>query len=264
MPPLQPEGLILRENMYGHLGRLEFLEHHIAQDASILEFGCGTGCMITLPLLDAGYDAYGIDLDRNSIEYGQRVLLENGFDPSRIQVADIGRIDRLYDVIIASEVLEHIPDGELGEVLGALYSRLHDGGRLLVTVPNGFGWFELESFLWFKLGIGRMLEFTRITEAWFKIKYALIGVYVDSSYLSSLSDSPHVQRFSRRGITRLLQCYGFDLLASTGTALVSGPFSNWLFTGFHRIMTANRWLRRRFPKIASGFLLAAEKPASAL
>ena len=53
-----------------------------------------------------------------------------------------------------SEVLEHLHDDELDALLGEVRSRLAPGGRLLVTVPNGYGWFEMEHFFWWRLGWG--------------------------------------------------------------------------------------------------------------
>jgi len=256
----QPPTLVVRENIYGHLGRLEYLKRFIPEGAAVLEFGCGTGCMITLPLLLEGYDMWGVDLDESSINYGREIFQSHQCAPDRLLLQDVEDLDRRFDVIIASEVLEHIPDEQLDDILTTLLQKLKPGGRLLATVPNGYGWFEAESFMWFKTGIGRFLEWSRLTEVWFKLKYSLIGVYVESPYFSSLSGSPHVQRFTAKSIRARLQKHGLQVIDQTGTVLVAGPFSNILFTGFRRVMATNKWLGQRFPKIAAGFMIAAEKP----
>jgi SAM-dependent methyltransferase len=58
-----------KENIYGHIKRLEWIKEFISKDDLVVEFGCGTGYMIIYPLLKDGYNI--IDLDTKSIEYGQ-------------------------------------------------------------------------------------------------------------------------------------------------------------------------------------------------
>ena len=82
-----------------------------------MEFGCGTGCMVTLPLVLEAFDVVGIDLDQRSIDYGRAVMTSYGADASRIRATDIAEVEGDFDVIIASEVLEHIESGDLGPTL---------------------------------------------------------------------------------------------------------------------------------------------------
>ncbi len=48
--------LVPRENIYGHRQRLYWLRDHLRTEDRAVEFGCGTGRLITIPLRAWGYD----------------------------------------------------------------------------------------------------------------------------------------------------------------------------------------------------------------
>lgn len=246
------------ENIYGHAKRLDWLAARLDGTDRILEFGCGTGVMITRPLLAAGYDAYGVDMDRESIVYGRSILDDDGLDPNRLLDARLEDVPFTPDVVIASEVLEHIPDREMGLVMGALSAKIRSGGRLLVTVPNGYGWFEMESFLWFGMGLGRLMEASRIAGVVERLKRRLCGER-GAELPSTLADSPHVQRFTQKSVRRLLESHGFGVRSVEGTVLFAGPFSNLFFTGCDFAMRINNGLGHLLPALAAGFMLDCRK-----
>ena len=166
---------LAKENIYGHMKRLHWIISRINKRDIIVEVGCGTGYMISLQLAKLGYTICGVDLHKKSIAFGKELFCRDGLDPGTLGVMDISELDVLADVIIASETLEHIPDSELGESLKTMCGRLKPGGRLLVTVPNGYGWFELESFVWFKCKIGWLLQFLKIARIIDIIKHLIFG-----------------------------------------------------------------------------------------
>lgn len=256
MSSIQPS--LPRENIYGHYARLEWIRGHLRpeQDHAV-ELGCGTACMLTLPLRAWGYDVTGIDLDKPSVEYGRRIMLEAGMPEDAVHCMDIADYEDPVTVVIASEVLEHMHDAVLENVLTVVHAKLPPAGRLLITVPNGYGWFELESALWFKLGLGRIIQRLHLDDCISLAKRLLIGKYRDSAYPSTLAHSPHVQRFTLRGLERRLERAGFTVVEARGSALFCGPFSNLLFTGFRRLMALNVALARDRPALASGFQLVA-------
>ena len=90
------------ENIYGHRKRLEWILRHIHPRQRVVELGCGTGYMITRPLLKLGYDAYGVDLDERSIAYGRELFQRDGLDPDRLQAQNINALPFQADVVIAS------------------------------------------------------------------------------------------------------------------------------------------------------------------
>ena len=168
-------------------------------------------------------------------------------------------------VIVASEVLEHLHDDELGRLLCEIRGRLPRGGRLLVSVPNGYGWFELEHLLWWKLGIGVLLFRSGFCHLVEKTKTRRLGPEaIEAGPPSTLADSPHVQRFTLSSIRRRLERAGFDVTDARGSVAFSGPFSNLLFSGEGRVLEENGRLGERLGRLAAGFFLACrvrEEPA---
>ena len=247
-----------KENIYGHSKRLEWIVSHIDKADTIIELGCGTGYMITLPLAEMGYNILGIDLDEESIRFGRKIFKDKGLSPDILHNVDIADLDTSTDTIIASEVLEHITTSQLTHVLFLIKKRLEPGGRFLVTVPNGFGLFEMEKYLWFDLGIGKLLTVLKLPQIITKIKEILVGPNIDFEYPSTLSDSPHVQRFTLKSILAVLNENDFEILDSTGSVLFAGPFSNLFFTGIKPVMKINCVLGKWFPRIAAGFYVACK------
>ena len=257
---LSPLGLI-PENIYGHSKRLDWIVSNLKKDSTIIELGCGTGSMITIPLALQGYQVVGIDMDHKSIEFGHELLRARRLAVSLLQRQDLQQINIPPDVMIASEVLEHLRDVELKTILSTIKDKLAHNGLLLVTVPNGYGWFEMESFFWFKTGIGWLLEHARITEAVRWIKSVLFGCRREEPYPpSTLANSPHVQRFTYKSIQRVLVEHGFEVLSMTGSVLFAGPFSNLFFTGLGPVMKINRSFGRWMPRFSAGFYVAC-RPA---
>jgi SAM-dependent methyltransferase len=249
------QGEFLKENIYGHAKRLSWILHHLHQNDLIVEFGCGTGYMISLQLTKMGYLVYGLDTDEKSITFGRELLNQEGLDPNRLKVMNLSELNLNSDIIIASEVMEHIPSKDLADIFILIRNKLKLDGLLLITVPNRYGWFVLESFLWYKTFFGKLLTWSRAAGAINRLKALILRRKVEYSYPATLSDSPHVQQFSYNSIQRLLKNNGFEVLEIKGSVLFSGPFSNLLFTGMKRIMKINGILGQWFPKIASGFYI---------
>lgn len=248
---------LLRETVYGSRKRLAWVLRHVRRDDTILEIGCGTGYMLCRPLAKLGYAVNGIDLDAKSIEHGQLLLRAEGLDPGILQRCSLSASPVKPSVVIASEVLEHVHDAELAALLAEIRSRLAPGGRLLVTVPNGYGWFELEQFLWWKLGIGSLLFRSGFCHLVEKLKARQLGSEaIEAGPPSTLSSSPHVQRFTLASITRGLRDSGFEIEDARGSVACSGPFSNLFLAGIDPLLEANGRWGDRLGRLASGYFVA--------
>ncbi len=255
--PTQADARMVRETVYGSRKRLGFVLRHLERDDTILEVGCGTGYMLCRPLANLGYDVRGIDLDAKSIEHGQELLRAEGLDPAILTCQPLAASPVKPSVVVASEVLEHLHDAELDALLAEVRSRLGTGGRLLVTVPNGYGWFEIEQFLWWKLGIGQLLFRSGFCHVVEKTKTRYLGPEaIEAGPPSTLSGSPHVQRFTLSSITRRLRQAGFDVEEARGSVACSGPFSNLLFAGIEPFLEANGRWGDRLGRLASGYFVS--------
>lgn len=248
----------IHENIYGHRNRVDWFTRFIKPTDEILEFGCGTGMMVSAYLLQKGYNMYGVDLDAPSIELGRKIYTEHGLDPDRLICTDIAEMDDgRFDVIIATEVFEHIEKADIDAVLGLIRKKLKPGGKLVVTVPNGYGWFEFENLFWTGLGLGWLLQKLYIAKAIYAVKERVFG-WKYNKFTSTIAHSPHVRRFTLASITGLVEKHGFRLLSKRGSVFFAGGFSSLLFGGWPWFTRFNIKLGEWFPSCASGFYLCAE------
>jgi len=114
----------------------EVIERRFSSPADILDFGCGSGD-IALHLSGAGHRLVGYDLSAQMV-----AAAEQADSDHRVQwiVRDERVPDRLpfsdarFDAVVASSVLEYIPD--LEATLNELARVLRPGGWLCATVPD--------------------------------------------------------------------------------------------------------------------------------
>lgn len=111
--------------------RRAFLLAHARTGDRVLDIGCGQGEFTAL-LAAAGTAVLGIDVADAALDRARS--RHPGVDFRRVE-AD-GRLsldDNSFDLVWASEVIEHIPD--TGRWLSEVRRVLVPGGRLLVTTP---------------------------------------------------------------------------------------------------------------------------------
>lgn len=245
----------INENIWGHKYRLTWFKNFVKPTELGLEFGCGTGVMITAQLTQDGYNCIGIDLDCPSIDYGNKAFAENGLPTDRLLCKNLDSFpDNHFDYILATEVFEHIYEKDIDPIVVLIKQKLKPDGVLIVTVPNGYGWHEFEEIFWARLNLRRLFRFLYIAQAFNYIRLKT-DTYV-SKYQSTIADSPHVRRFTLRSIKALCSKHRCEVFAYRGSVLFSGGISDMIFSGFAPVMRLNRKLGEWFPSIASGFYLA--------
>ena len=100
------------------------------KSASILEIGCSGGALIK-DLYTRGYsDIHGIDISEKAIQLSKKRGIRNTQVMDGVSPAFP---DRSFDLIIASDVLEHLERDNVA--LANWYRLLKEGGRLIVFVP---------------------------------------------------------------------------------------------------------------------------------
>lgn len=154
------------ENSYGYGKRLRFVRHAIEKyikenhfnkrSVKILDIGCGTGFYLTFPLMSLGYNIIGVDPDLESIEYAKRINIYPNGSFIKSELKDLSSYN-IFDIIICSEVLEHVEDPET--FLYILKTKLKYNGIIILTIPNGFGAYEIDSFIYHKLRVKYCLIF---------------------------------------------------------------------------------------------------------
>ncbi len=243
------------EDAYGTQKRLAFVSETIAalRPASVLDLGCGTGLQLTWPLALAHPETrfLGIDADERSIEYarGACVAPNLSFAP----LAQLRPGER-FDLIIASEVIEHV---ELpAAFLRDLAARLAPRGRILLTLPNGHGPYELASLIENLLVLSGLFSLLRAA------KRAVAGAATAAQPPpDTYAVSPHVNFFSWRGIHRTIGAAALRVLGYRARTLLCG----FGFDMAIRSEAALRWNARIAdrlpPQLASDWMFVLE-PAS--
>ena len=119
---------------------LKYLKKFALKGKTLLDVGCNDG-VYTIPYCKMGGRAHGIDLSKSLIlkatEKSKKERVEATFE-----TADIlnYQSDKKYEVILFSEVLEHLNQQE--KAIENIYKLLVCGGYLLLTTPTPL--FEIE------------------------------------------------------------------------------------------------------------------------
>jgi SAM-dependent methyltransferase len=217
--------LLLPEDAYGRAKRQQFVESVIraAKPATVLDFGCGTGTQLTWPLAEtfSQVSFLGVDSDAETIAWARtRPALANLIYATE----DTSGADRRYDMIIASEVLEHVETPD--QLLRQFRDRLNEGGRLVVTIPNGYGPFETMSLIEHLFTLGGVLPLLR------RIKHLILGTpKIDSTQALTLAISPHINFFSLAAMRTLLRDAGFEVVRFRSRTVFCGFIIEWAIRG---------------------------------
>ncbi len=124
------------------VARLKFVLRAVAETGlergTVADLGCGPGVMLSEVLLSRpAWLGYGVDISPAAVNYAQRLAAQKGVAArADIREGDVARLpfaDESMDVVVASEVLEHVPDlsGSLREIARVL----RPGGRAAITLP---------------------------------------------------------------------------------------------------------------------------------
>jgi SAM-dependent methyltransferase len=214
-------------------------------ELKVLDVGCGNGSQLAIPMAEAGYHVTAVDPHRPSIDRGR------GLSP-RVEFfhGSIGELPQnQFDCVIISEVLEHLDAPE--ELLRGSLPYLSDAGLLVVTVPNGYGEFELDRRLYAALRLERAAEWLR----------AVFGKGNSGPCVAGSDDrSPHVQQFTLSRLREMFERNGLILIEARGMSLVSGPLMAHLFGKSKVFVRLNAAIADRVPLVvAAGWMFALRR-----
>ncbi len=103
----------------------------------VLDFGCYDGYIVRRMRSGAKIQGIGMDISHRAAALAKYAGRRDGLDGLEFIVAEGANLpfpDKSFDVIICSEILEHVPD--LDRVLSEIGRVLVKGGRLYATMPN--------------------------------------------------------------------------------------------------------------------------------
>ena len=123
------------------LERKAFIGKHLnsfKEKSHFCDLGFGPGVLAAFILQqNASWQADGVDISQHCLHHAQRLLAKKeALERSKLSVGDVRVLpypDNAFDVVIAVEVLEHIPDPEVG--LSEAMRVLKPGGYAITALP---------------------------------------------------------------------------------------------------------------------------------
>ena len=126
--------------------KVKLIESFITDDISILDIGCGTGDFL-VACKNRGWEVHGIEPNEKARQITSdklQIINKSGSDKIvHLDIEELVKSKRKYDVISMWHVLEHVPN--LREYIGYLKSLLNPNGILIIAVPN-FRSFDAEYY----------------------------------------------------------------------------------------------------------------------
>lgn len=253
------------ENIYGHRKKVEFFRREIAQEiaiknhVSVLDIGCGSGWAVTRNVVFDRVSILGIDMYQPNIDYANAHFASENVRFECRKAESLAHLGNKYDVILLSDILEHVNDPE--EILGVANRLLADDGVLLASIPNGFGPFEIESYISKVPILGKFS--LKLLDYFIALlnKTVLKGCWkAGDTDLPYNSSSPHIHFFTYSRFEKLLIRTGFKIEKRKKLSFLSGPYSNYIFSPFLRFMRVNNALADLLPYfMVSAWCFSAKK-----
>lgn len=255
------------ETLFAHRNRARFILNEVNQHQTmlgrkveVLDVGCGTGNMISVWVARIGATVLGIDIHQPSIDLANsRHSLSNL--RFRVATAEDILVERhKYDVIICSEVLEHLY--EPLDLLIVLRKLIRPDGIVIMTVPNGWGPKEFEESI---LSIFHKVKssFHRV----FMQRHTGDGQPVSSTNRIEMLDTlnaecGHVNFFTKTMIKRLTERAGFQIQKHENRRFLSGTISNRVVGNNQGFIEWNVRIAGRIPHWLASSWMFVLKPIS--
>ncbi len=101
-------------------------------DSRILDIGCGSGFLLEW-LQNRGYrNIHGIDLSADQVEYCR----SRGLAVDEAEALTFLDEHRGFDLVILTDILEHLKKDEAITIVSAVHEALNAGGAVLIRTPN--------------------------------------------------------------------------------------------------------------------------------
>jgi 2-polyprenyl-3-methyl-5-hydroxy-6-metoxy-1,4-benzoquinol methylase len=166
------------------------IDHLLPRDGVIIDFGAGDGHLVRM-MCERGLRAAAYEPSTARTAHLRARLADvDGFEG----IVGPG-VQRSFDVVIMSEVIEHVLDEELDSTLGRLAGLTKPGGILIVTTPNNEN---------LELGMAYCPLSNMLFHRW-----------------------QHVRSFTKESLAELLKRFGFEEVATHRLGFDPQVFLPW-------------------------------------
>ncbi len=213
----------------------------------VLEIGVNPG-QFTEMLVNAGYDVYGTDIfPEHRAEVWQRLGVE--VRRWNIDIEEPPYPLGMFDIIIFSEVIEHLANPPLG-ALEQFSTMLVPGGHLVISTPNQF-YFKSRMRTLFDVLLWQPFDHTDEFECWATLRTD--ARYYTHSRLFSMKQLGWMARTS--GYTVIAEQYhaAYEPIGLEWPRIISAPH-RWIIKAAIALVTIILWKSR------SMILIAVQKP----
>jgi SAM-dependent methyltransferase len=195
-------------------------------------------------LAQRGFEVTGIDVDARSIEHARH--LATGVTNASFVCGYVEELSaKPFEVVILSEVLEHVTTPRA--LLCESAKHLSENGIMIVTVPNGYGEFEIDSWLFRRLRLQRLVD-------------RLAKNHHEPLAATDNHESDHVQFFTRRRLHKLFAECSLSVFREGGASFLAGPLVGHTFARSNQFIEWNARVTDKLPLIfASGWYFALRR-----
>jgi ubiquinone/menaquinone biosynthesis C-methylase UbiE len=237
---------------FARRARIIFENFDLEGKEKVLEVGCGRGFYLkTLKTIWPNLDITGIDINQKYLDIARKFL---GNSDVKLINGDATRLpfkDNSFDRIIATEILEHIPDDK--KAIAEMYRVLKPDGIAMVTVPN-----KNYPFCWDPLNwvLERVFHWHIPSNIWW-----LAGIWADHVRLYDEEELEDKMSASAKA-TADKEKIGFKVEKVWRATHYCFPFSHFLFYGVGKNLVEkgfcgsfNRFVNRNNQSFLSKILL---------
>ncbi len=196
----------------------------------ILDLGCGRGfyCQAISRLAPEAV-VTAVDINNRYLKEAQKNMAGRKIKFVKASAVNLPFRDNSFDLIIASELLEHIKNDQA--VIGEIYRLLKTGGKAVISVPSKNYPFFWDPANWF---LEKIIHCHLPSRIWW-----LGGIWAD-----------HVRLYSDEELERKITKGGLIIEESQKTTSYCLPFSHFLYYALGKNLVEKGWAKslNRFGK----------------
>ena len=245
---MKPRPSLPPEDCYATRKKIEYILHSLAQyriklgrPLHILDFGCGNATQLGQYVINDTDFYTGIDIHGPSLAYAR-----DHFGGPTARFLDAIPPDETFDILIVSEVLEHL-DAPGALLAATVTHHLRSHGIVFGSIPHGYGLTEIEKYIDQKLHLYPMFRaIFRFMHRVMKRNAPRVLNQPPYNY-----NSGHVQFFTRKQLQAVAAEAGLELAELRNGSLMGADLSGATILRPRFMIRLNTWIADYLPSWAA-------------